>query len=105
MTSSSSLTLDDLLVLFNDIEAESPIDFGDLPFDEEQLRRLVLLSLIEQHVATRNSGMDDSTMVLIYMLSTARLVLENLVLQARLLTLQGKPVDVSDLLRKLRKDE
>lgn len=42
--------------------------------------------------------MSDSDLQAMYLLSTAKLVLENTVLHARLLMLQGQPVDVQSVL-------
>ncbi|WP_321947842.1 hypothetical protein [Paraburkholderia sp. J10-1] len=90
----STETLVDMLC---EVEAEDPIDFADLPFGEQELRRLVISSLVERHHAVE-AAMSGSDVEAMYLLSTAKLVLENTVLHARLLMLQGRQVDIQSLL-------
>jgi hypothetical protein len=90
----STETLVDMLL---EVEAEDPIDYADLPFGEQDLRRLVMHSLVERHHAVEGS-MAVSDLHAMYLLSTAKLVLENTVLHARLLMLQGQQVNVQSLL-------
>lgn len=96
-------TVPELLDLMKEIEAEDPIDFADLPFEEGPLRELVLTSLLEREAQLQADAGDSDQRVLIYMLSTAKLVLENLVLHARLLRLQGQTPSVEDVLKKFRR--
>ena len=86
-----------LVDMLREVEAEDPIDYADLPFGEQELRRLIVSALVERH---RNveTGMSVSDVHALYLLSTARLVLENTVLHARLLMLQGQQVDIQSLL-------
>ncbi|EEA03456.1 conserved hypothetical protein [Burkholderia sp. H160] len=86
-----------LVDLLREIEAEDPIDYADLPFGEQELRRLVMNSLMERHHAVE-AAMSDSDLQAMYLLSTAKLVLENTVLHARLLLLQGQQVNIQSLL-------
>ncbi|MEM5311882.1 hypothetical protein [Paraburkholderia sp. JHI869] len=86
-----------LVEMLCEVEAEDPIAYADLPFGERELRRLVMTSLVERHHAVE-AAMSDSDLQAMYLLSTAKLVLENLVLHARLLLLQGQPVDVQSVL-------
>ncbi|MCG5078667.1 hypothetical protein [Paraburkholderia tagetis] len=86
-----------LVGMLCEVEAEDPIDYADLPFGEQELRRLVMSSLVERHLAVEDS-MSVSDIQAMYLLSTAKLVLENTVLHARLLLLQGQHVDVQALL-------
>jgi hypothetical protein len=94
------VTLNDLTGMLAELEQEDPIDYGDLPFGEPELRSLVLASLIEKHQRMQVSGLCAGDVNLTYMLTTALLLLENLVLHARLLLLQGQRVDVNALLRR-----
>jgi hypothetical protein len=94
------VTISELTGLLAELEQEDPVDYGDLPFGEAELRSLVLNTLVERHRALLTSGLDSGDIHLTYMLTTALLVLENLVLNARLLILQGNQVDVQALLRK-----
>jgi hypothetical protein len=93
-----SVSVDELVEMLAEIEAADPIEFGDLPFGEDELRRLVMLSLVERHNQLQTGGMSVGDMLALYLLSTAKLVMENTVLHAKLLLLQGRPVDVNALL-------
>src|ERR1700754_3016040 len=86
-----------LVNMLCEIEAEDPINYADLPFGETELRRLVMNSLVERHHAVE-TDMSVSDLHAMYLLSTAKLVLENTVLHARLLLLQGQQVDIKSLL-------
>jgi hypothetical protein len=87
-----------LVDLLREVETEDPIDYADLPFNEHELRRLVMSSLVERHHLIESGTMSVSDIHALYLLSTAKLVLENTVLHARLLLLQGQRVDVQSLL-------
>lgn len=87
-----------LVELLREVEADDPIDYADLPFGEQELRRLVMSSLVERHHLVEAGNMSISDIHALYLLSTAKLVLENTVLHARLLLLQGRQVDVRSLL-------
>jgi hypothetical protein len=91
----STETLVDML---REVEADDPVDYADLPFGEQELRRLVMASLVERHHSVESADMPVSDIHALYLLSTAKLVLENMVLHARLLLLQGRQVDVQALL-------
>jgi hypothetical protein len=86
-----------LVDMLREVEAEDPIDYADLPFGEQELRRLIVSALVERH---RNveTGMSVSDVHALYLLSTARLVLENTVLHARLLLIKGHQLDMASLL-------
>src|SRR5258705_13213626 len=86
-----------LVDMLREVEADDPIDYADLPFGEQELRRLVMSSLVERHHVVE-TDMAVSDIHALYLLSTAKLVLENTVLHARLLMLQGEQVDVQSLL-------
>jgi hypothetical protein len=94
------VTISELSGLLAELEHDDPVDYGDLPFGEEELRKLVLNTLVDRHLALQSSGLSAGDVNLTYMLTTALLVLENLVLHARLLILQGHQVDVKALLSK-----
>jgi hypothetical protein len=84
--------------MLREVEADDPIDYADLPFGEQELRRLVMSSLVERHHLVKADNMSVSDIHALYLLSTAKLVLENTVFHARLLLLQGQQVDVQSLL-------
>lgn len=81
----TSLTPQSLLLLLAEVEAGDPIDFADLPFDEQDLRTLACLNVVE---FLRSDDYVSSTWEereKIFAAAMARLVLENLALHARLL--------------------
>ncbi|MFB9124051.1 hypothetical protein E2553_23465 [Paraburkholderia dipogonis] len=87
-----------LVDMLREVEADDPIDYADLPFGEQELRRLVMTSLVERHHQVEAGNMSVSDIHALYLLSTAKLVLENTVLHARLLLLLGRQIDVQSLL-------
>ncbi|POB00219.1 hypothetical protein C2134_02140 [Chromobacterium sinusclupearum] len=80
-----ALSRENLLCLMEDVEAEDPIDYADLPFDEQNLRELIVDSLLERELVFRAEEPDEAKRMLVYLAATARLTLENMVLHARLL--------------------
>lgn len=89
--------LANLLETLRAIEESDPIDFADLPFDEEALREFALRSVLIRHAQLQHDGMSERDLNEMYLLSTAKLVLENLVLNAKLLVAQDKTADLSRL--------
>lgn len=72
-----------LLELLVEIEKEDPIDFSGLPFDQQDLRQLACLNVAELMQTWPHDEARDMVMAA----TIARLVLENMVLQARILIL------------------
>ena len=72
-----------LLELLKEVEKEDPIDFSGLPFDENDLRQLACLNVAEiiNNWPQESFGPDKDMLMAA---TVARLVLENMVLQARL---------------------
>ncbi|QBR02488.1 hypothetical protein [Paraburkholderia pallida] len=91
-------TVDTMTEVLADLLRIDPIDYGDLKFEEPELCRLVLSTLVAKHEALRGSGMSAVNVNTTYLLTTAVLMLENLVLRARLLMRAGEQVDVHALL-------
>lgn len=79
------LTAEILLTLLEEVEKEDPIEFADLPFDEADLRKLACLNVAEfvQSGDYARMNVDDRERVMAA--TMAKLILENLVLNARLL--------------------
>jgi hypothetical protein len=75
----------ELYSLLMEVEAEDPIDFADLPFDENDLRRLACCNVVELLASEAYSGMDEAAREQVMAATMTRLILENLVLNARLL--------------------
>ncbi len=98
-----SITPQDLAVLMQEVEKEDPIDFADLPFDEQDLRGLIANHLCEMADAMDNFSEEDRQLTMLAV--AAKLVLENLVLNIRLLRRHGTPLSTSTeaLLNRLRK--
>ena len=72
-----------LIELLLEIEQEDPLDYTGLSFDPDDLRQLACLNVadIMNKLATDSSQEDNA---LLMAATVARLVLENMVLQARL---------------------
>jgi hypothetical protein len=71
-----------LLELLVEVEKEDPIDFSGLPFDENDLRQLACLNVSELMNSWPQDQSDGREMIMAA--TIARLVLENLVLNARI---------------------
>ena len=95
----------ELAALMHEVEREDPIDFADLPFKEEELRELVANHLCEMAASIDNFSTEDKMLTLLAV--SAKLVLENLVLNVQLLRRHGEPVSESadSLLRRLQRGE
>lgn len=96
------ITPEQLQELMQDVEQEDPIDFADLPFEDQALR-----SLVASHLCEMSAGMESFTEQerhLALLAVSAKLVLENLVLHIRLLRRDGIPLEESAnaLLQRLR---
>ena len=77
-----------LYELLTEVEQEDPMDFSGLPFDADDLRKLACLNVAE--IVQHWGEVPLAEKELIMAAAMARLVLENLVLNARLcLLLQG----------------
>ena len=98
-----SITPQELQLLMQEVEQEDPIDFADLPFDEEDLRGLIANHLCEMAEAMENFSEEDKQLTMLAV--AAKLVLENLVLHIQLLRRHGVPLSDSTeaLLNRLRK--
>lgn len=97
-----TISAEDLAALIREIEVEDPIDYGDLPYDEEELRLLVCRQIHEISDQAGELGEENRTTVLLAV--AAKLVLENLVLHVKLMQRQGMTLDESAeaLFRRLR---
>ena len=78
---------DTLYELLLEVEAEDPIDYADLPFAEENLRRLACCGVVDLLGSDAYSGLDRAAREEVMAATLTRLVLENMVLNARLLRL------------------
>ena len=96
---------EELAALMLEVEKEDPIDFADLPFREDELRSLVASHLCEMAGAMEKFSTEDKLMTLLAV--SAKLVLENLVLNVQLLRRHGLPISdtVEGLLSKLRRPD
>jgi hypothetical protein len=95
------MTEDILLQLMVEVEREDPIDYANLPFDDVALRALVCRLVAERSAELETSGLSPEALMATMWASTAKLVLENMVLNARLLTLQGMPEDARALIERI----
>ncbi len=95
------MTEDMLMQLMVEVEKEDPIDYANLPFDDGALRSLVCRLVAERSQQMEAAGMPVDAVLATMWASTAKLVLENMVLNARLLTLQGAPDDARALIERI----
>lgn len=77
------MTPETLLELLKEIEKEDPIDFSGLPFEEDDLRSLACLNVLELMNNWPQSANAEARDIIMAATIT-RLVLENMVLQARI---------------------
>ena len=97
-----TITPEQLAVLMQEVELSDPIDFADLPFEEQELRNLIANHLCEMADAMEVFTPEDRNLTLLAV--AAKLVLENLVLHVQLLRRHGLPVgdSVAALLQRLQ---
>jgi predicted Mrr-cat superfamily restriction endonuclease len=98
-----SITPEQLEDLMREVEKEDPIDFADLPFDDDELRKLVANHLCDMATAMESFSEEDKQVTLLAV--SAKLVLENLVLHVQLLRQHDIPMsdNVQALLMNLRR--
>jgi len=93
-----------LLTLMHDVEAGDPLDFGQLPLDDAEARRLVALSILQMRnrLVALTDSQQEREMVL--MASAAHLVLENFLMHYQRLTARGHSAEdaAASLLSRLR---
>lgn len=77
------ITPEQLQELIAEVEQEDPIDFADIPYDENELRQLVASHLCEMAQQMESFSEEDRQLCLLAV--AAKLVLENLVLHVQLL--------------------
>jgi len=88
-----TISTTELVELIREVEAEDPIDYGDLPYAEDDLRRLVCDQIRGIAERAEELGEEDCRSVLLAV--AAKLVLENLVLHVRLMQAHGAVLDES----------
>jgi hypothetical protein len=71
-----------LFELLTEVEKEDPIDFSGLPFDADDLRRLACLNVSELMEDCADAAVEERELVMAA--TMVRLVLENMVLNARI---------------------
>ncbi len=69
--------------LLDDIEVEDPIDFGDLPVDEERARSLVVTQLAEMRERLVRHDLSGEAREAVLLATASRVILENLLLHVR----------------------
>lgn len=98
------VSTEELAALMREVEIEDPIDYGDLPYAEDELRQLVCNQICEiANRAERQLGVEGSGAVMLAV--AGKLVLENLVLHIKLMQAQGGVLDESSaaLFERLRR--
>jgi predicted Mrr-cat superfamily restriction endonuclease len=93
------ITPEQLQELMMEVEKEDPIDFADLPFEEDELRRLTASNICVMAESLESFSEEDRHITLLAV--AAKLVLENMVLHVQLLRRHGIPLsqDVATLLQ------
>ena len=77
-----------LYALLAEVEKEHPLDFSGLPFDADDLRKLACLNVAELVQHWEHAPISEKELIMAT--TMVRLVLENMVLNARLcLLMQG----------------
>ena len=71
-----------LYELLVEIEREDPMDFSGLPFEADDLRKLACLNVMEMVQSWGEAALEEKELIMAA--TMVRLVLENLVLNARL---------------------
>ena len=77
------MNLDELVILVNEVDREDPIDWAYLNIDEDTTTRLIAMSILEMYESLQLE--DSKTIEAIMCATITKLVLENMVLNARLL--------------------
>ena len=83
-----NLTSSELADLIREIEVEDPIDYGDLPYDEDELRQLVCSHICD--IAEQAGQLGEEGRQAMLLAVAAKLVLENLVLNVRLMQAKAR---------------
>lgn len=78
--------------LMKEVEHEDPIDFADLPFEEDDLRLITATHICQMAAALENFSEEDRHLTLLAV--AAKLVLENMVLHIRLISQHGQNVEL-----------
>ena len=93
------VTPEQLKDLMMEVEKEDPIDFADLPFEEDDLRGLTASHICVMAETLENFSEEDRHITLLAV--AAKLVLENMVLHVQLLRRHGIPLseEVATLLQ------
>lgn len=88
--------------LMKEVEHEDPIDFADLPFEEDDLRLVTANHICQMAATLENFTEEDRHLTLLAV--AAKLVLENMVLHIRLIRQHGQNVelDIATILQTIR---
>lgn len=81
----AQLTPEALLILLEAVEKEDPVEFADLPYEEADLRNLACLHVADFLQSDEFADMSTEEREKVMAAAMAKLILENLVLNARLL--------------------
>lgn len=97
------VTPEQLQELMMEVEKEDPIDFADLPFEEDDLRSLTVNHLCEMAQSLESFSEEDRHITLLAV--AAKLVLENMVLHIQLLRRHSIPLsqEMNTLLQSLQR--
>lgn len=84
--------------LLADLEVADPIDFGDMPANDDATRQLVVLSMVKFSDDLTAQGLPPEAREALALAATARVLLDNMSLHYRLLKATGAPAESVDQL-------
>jgi hypothetical protein len=79
------MNIETILAVMEEIEKDNPIDFADLPFNENEMRSVVATQLSHYFAELEKEYPESSERELFWVSMLVHQVMENMVLNARLL--------------------
>lgn len=84
--SNVSLSIEELISLMKEVEAEDPLDAGMLPVDEDKLLDLAARGVFAMLQVCKSQGMPEKDIWLVMLASMGKLIAENTLLNCRVLS-------------------
>jgi hypothetical protein len=84
-----AVSADDIRTLLTELEQGDPLDFGDIPLQEESARQLVVLSMAKFSGDLEQEGLPAEAREALALATCARVLLDNLLLNYRVMTQSG----------------
>jgi hypothetical protein len=94
-----------LMALMEEVEAGDALDFGEVPVEEADARRLVAAAMLEMQEDLVRGGVKRDLRELVLLATAGHLVLENFLMHYQRLKLQHGTAELSleDLMARLRR--